>query len=85
MSSQAAENQIVLVNNTQYTISARITNDNDDTGNTGFFDIEPGSTETWKRTHWQVAFVLRNSTRPSDNRAETLVVKPTGVYNLNDN
>jgi hypothetical protein len=44
-----AENQIALVNNTQYTISARIANNNNDTGNTGFFDIEPGNTETWNR------------------------------------
>ncbi|KAG1823729.1 uncharacterized protein BJ212DRAFT_1476605 [Suillus subaureus] len=84
MSVKATETQIGIYNNTKYTISARITNDNADTGGLGFFDIEPGKTELWKRGHWQVAFVLKRSYEPSDNQAETLVVKPGEIYNIND-
>lgn len=80
----ASETQIGIFNNTKYTISARITADNGDTGGTGFYDIEAGNYELWNRSSWQVAFVLRRSAEPSDNKAETLVVKPTGVYYIND-
>ncbi|KAG2105769.1 uncharacterized protein F5147DRAFT_837978 [Suillus discolor] len=83
MSAKATKTLIEIVNNTQYTISVRITNDNDERS-TGFFDIEPGKADFWARSFWQVAFVLRNSVDPTDNKALTLVVRPTGVYYIND-
>jgi len=80
----ATGTDICIVNNTQYTISVRITADNGDTGNTEFFNIQAGKHELWGRSKWQVAFVLRRSEEPFENKAETLVVKPTVVYYIND-
>lgn len=80
----ATETQIGIFNNTKHTISARITNDNGDTGSAGFSDIEPGKYDLWNRSHWQVAFVLKHSVEPSNPKALTLIVKPTGVYYVND-
>ncbi|KAG2142162.1 hypothetical protein BD769DRAFT_1772670 [Suillus cothurnatus] len=78
MSVQASATQIGIFNNTPDTISARITADNGDKGSTGFFKIESMKYEMWDRSQWQVAFVLKRSDEPYDNKAETLVVKPTG-------
>ncbi|KAG1788768.1 uncharacterized protein HD556DRAFT_1402070, partial [Suillus plorans] len=81
----ATETQIGIYNSTENKISARITNDNGDTaGSVEFFDIEPGKYELWNRSHWQVAFVLKHSVEPSNPKALTLIVKPTGVYYIND-
>ncbi|KAG2136719.1 hypothetical protein DEU56DRAFT_756285 [Suillus clintonianus] len=81
----AATNQTGIYNNTPNQISVRITNDNEDgMGTTGFKDIEPGKYELWTRKHWQVAFVLRHAVEPTDGKAETLVVKPNVVYNINN-
>jgi hypothetical protein len=80
----ASATQIGIFNNTPDTISARITADNGDKGNAGFFKIQPGKYELWERSQWQVAFVLKRSEEASDSKAETLVVKPTGVYYIND-
>lgn len=84
MSIKATDTQIGIYNNTEDTISARITADNGDTGNTGFFPIEPGKYELWTRSQWQVAFVLKHSDEPSNPKAVTLIVKPTGVYYINN-
>jgi hypothetical protein len=80
----ASATQIGIFNNTQFTISARITADNGDKGSTGFFKIESMKYEMWDRSQWQVAFILKRSEEQYDNKAETLVVKPTGVYYIND-
>lgn len=56
-------------------ISVRITADNGDTGDAlRFVDQKPLASS-----------VLKKSANPPDNRAETLVVKPTEVYHIIDN
>ncbi|KAG2363020.1 hypothetical protein BDR07DRAFT_1484108 [Suillus spraguei] len=86
MSVAVAGTEIRIENKSSYTISVRITADNEN-GSTSFFDIKPGQGDTWARSNWQVAFVLRDSTnlKPSSNDAKTLVVRPGVAYTINDN
>ncbi|KAG1775547.1 hypothetical protein EV702DRAFT_1199291 [Suillus placidus] len=80
----AQDNQIGVFNNTQATISVRITSDNElSKGTTEFQDIKPGKYDTWNRSHRQVAFVQRNSDEMGGT-AEVVVLKPAQVHYVND-
>lgn len=65
---------ITITNETLADIHARVTT----TGGGGedFYDLAPGASESWLRTAWQVAFVLRDDTGAT----ETFVVKPGDTY-----
>lgn len=68
---------ITLVNATSSKIEVRITKDNDE-GETSFYVIDKGQSETWERAQWQVAFIWRGD----NDKTETLVVKPGKTYQI---
>ena len=68
---------ITLVNATSSDIEVRVTTDNDE-GESSFYIIEKGNSETWGRDKRQVAFIWR----ADNNKTETLVVMPGKTYQI---
>ena len=67
---------VTIINETSADIHARVTATT--AGMIAFFDISPGESESWLRSDWQVAFVLRDDTGAT----ETLVVKAGSTYTI---
>ncbi|KAG0256260.1 hypothetical protein DFQ27_005797 [Actinomortierella ambigua] len=69
---------VTIVNHTPAEIHARVTTTSDGMVSEDFYDISPGNSESWLRSAWQVAFILRDDT----GNTETLVVKPGITYTI---
>jgi hypothetical protein len=67
---------VSITNHTQADIHVRVTTTG--VGSQYYYDLPPGSSESWIRSEWQVAFILRDDTGAT----ETLVVKPGNTYTV---
>lgn len=67
---------ISITNQTPADIHVRVTTTG--SASESFYGVAPGNTESWSRSYWEVAFILRNDTGAT----ETLVVKPDNSYTI---
>ncbi|KAF9158804.1 hypothetical protein DFQ26_007210 [Actinomortierella ambigua] len=74
-----AVSALTIVNHTPAEIHVSVSvNDELWGGAISFYDILPGDSESWGRSHWQIATILRDDTGAT----EVMVVKPTETYDI---
>lgn len=69
---------ILIKNGTNSSIQVRVTVFANKGGSEESFKISSGASESWNRSEWQVAFVLRED----NEKMEMFIVKPNEAYTV---